>query len=131
MRRRHLLATPLLIAAASWPAQAADDLLMVIYIGGKDCGPCVLWRTYSYPKWRASPEYGRVRYVDIEPDSLRDAYKSAHWPDGLGSIRSAVSHIRATPRFVLARGRKVILTDIGGAGWQNVYAATRHALGTG
>ena len=38
----------------------------VVYMGGSDCPPCVVWRAQEYPKLAASDVYKRIRYSHVE-----------------------------------------------------------------
>jgi hypothetical protein len=127
MNRRAFLFASVAASAAS-TAHAANEP-QVIYVGGKDCGPCQRWRSTYHERWLASPEYRRVVWYEIEPLRLREAYLEEHWPEALWSVLDQVPRRSGTPRFLIVRDGRIVSNEIGVSKWLNTMAELRRLLG--
>jgi hypothetical protein len=125
MRERHLDRRAFLggvvgLAALS-PAFAQASPLTVIYIGGQDCPNCAQWKSQYKAAWDGSPEAKKVKWVAVDPPSLRQAYNSQNWPDDQKPILAKLPSKSGTPRFVLVKDGAIISNHSGVRGWQSTF----------
>jgi hypothetical protein len=120
------LGAPLALVAGA--ARAAGPL-QVIYVGGQDCGPCQRWHATYEGKWRASPEYRRVEWYEVEPAHLREAYQERHWPEALRPVLAQVPRKSGTPRFLIVEDGRVVSNEFGVSKWRNTMAELHRLLG--
>jgi hypothetical protein len=125
-RRAFLFAS--LAASAAGTARAASSP-QVIYIGGKDCGPCQRWRSAYHERWLGSPEYRQVIWYEIEPAHLTEAYRERHWPEALRPVLAQVPRKSGTPRFLIVSDGRIVSNEIGVSKWLNTMAELRRLLG--
>lgn len=125
MERRSFLLALLLAPFLSSAAAAAAPLTM-IYIGGWDCLPCAAWKRKYKAEWMASPEFKRVKWIEIEAPHLTEAYDDAYWPDDLRPIRDQLPKKVGTPRFLIVRDGKVVSNHFGK--WPNTFADLKRLL---
>ena len=126
MNRRTLIATALATLMPSG-ARAASGIQLV-YVGARDCPWCTRWMREEKPRLVASPEFGRLTYVEIEPRRIRDAYNSRYWPAQLVPILQALPLKDGTPRFLILRDGALIANYLGG--WENVMPQLRRLTGS-
>ena len=119
------------LAAPFVPAMAvrASSSVQVVYIGGLDCPYCTLWHKQYEADWRASPEFNRVNWVEIEPQSLRDAYRERYWPGELKEVLDQVPRKSGTPRFLIVKDGKVVFNELGTDKWRRAMLAIKNVLG--
>jgi len=127
MQRRTFVIGGTLLASAS-PAGAASNVV-VIYVGGWDCPYCITWKNQSRADWLASDTAKRVRYVEVEAPSLKQAYQERYWPDDLLPVLEQVPHKSGTPRFLVAKKGKLVANAFGTNKWPNAVEAAKKALG--
>ncbi len=128
MNRRALIFGA--VAAASLPGVASGaSAIRVIYVGGRDCQPCVRWKNAYLDKWRASPEYRRVDWFEIEPPKLKEAYQERFWPDEVKSILDQLPRKSTTPRFLIVRDGRVVANLTGSTKWPEIMADLKQLLG--
>jgi len=128
MNRRALFFAGLALPLAARAADAASTV-EVVYVGGKDCPYCALWREKYEAEWRASPEFRRVEWIEIEPAHLRDAYQSRYWPGELAGILEQVPRKNGTPRFLIVKNGKVVFNELGADKWRRTVLAMQNELG--
>jgi hypothetical protein len=128
MNRRAFLVAGLLGSAAFGPAHAASPVI-VVYVGGIDCEPCLRWKKAHKAKWLASREYKKVRWVEVDPPSLLMAYLPQHWPDDLKPVLEQLPRKSGTPRFLIVRDRKVLQNQFGGNSWPIIVGDVRKHIG--
>jgi hypothetical protein len=127
MNRRAFLFASVAGAMASTARAASEP--QVIYIGGKDCGPCQRWRSAYHERWLGSAEYRRVAWYEVEPPHLRDAYLERHWPEALWPVLAQVPRKSGTPRFLVVADGRIVSNEIGVSKWLNTLAELRKLLG--
>jgi hypothetical protein len=101
----------------------------IVYVGGWDCPYCTVWKNQYKAAWIASPQFMRVRWTEIDPPHLLEAYHERYWPGELGSIRAQLPKKSGTPRFVVVRDGKVVSNEFGVNKWENTLAVVRSLLG--
>jgi hypothetical protein len=120
------------LAALPFQARAegpiAEGPIKVVYVGGKDCGPCETWKKKYKADWLASPEYKRVAWIEVDPPRLKDAYQARYWPGELAPILDQVPRKSGTPRFLLVRNNKVIANESGVSKWTKIVDALKKEL---
>ena len=131
MKRRAFLFAALVggvAVSADPPARANTDMAM-IYVGGHDCTYCTLWRNKYEAAWRASPEFRRIAWIEIDPPHLRDAYQPRYWQGDLRDVLDQLPRKSATPRFLVVRDGRVIVNQAGVYRWPAVMDRLREILG--
>jgi len=119
-----------LAGSAALPSAAfADTPIKVIYVGGKDCGPCETWKKRYKAAWLASPEYQQVAWIEIDPPRLREAYQARYWPGDLSPILAQLPRKSVTPRFLVVCDDKVIANEFGVSRWPKIVDALKQQLG--
>ncbi|MCA0245661.1 MAG: hypothetical protein LCH93_03495 [Proteobacteria bacterium] len=116
MNRRALLVAGLLAAMVLGPAQAASEV-KVIYVGGWDCQPCTNWKKQYKAAWLASPEFGKVTWIEVDPPKLKEAYQERHWPSDLKPILDQLPRKNGTPRFLIVQDGKIVSNEFGTNKW--------------
>ncbi len=122
------LGAGLAVSAGPPPAHANTGVEM-IYVGGRDCTYCTLWRNKYEAAWRASPEFRRVAWVEIDPPRLRDAYQPRYWQGDLHEVLDQLPRKGSTPRFLVVRDGRVVVNQSGVNKWPAVMDRLREILG--
>jgi hypothetical protein len=126
LSRRAMLAAPLALCALPVRAAAA---IQVIYVGGWDCPFCTVWKRDHKAAWLASPEFGRVTYIEVDVPNLKRAYDSVYWKGDLEPVLEQLPKKSGTPRFLIAKGGKLVSNEFGVSKWERSRAALRKLLG--
>ncbi len=127
MNRRALLLAGLLASMALGPVQAASEV-KVIYVGGWDCQPCSNWKNQYKAAWLASPEFGKVTWVEVDPPKLKEAYQERHWPGDLKPILDQLPRKNGTPRFLIVRDGKIVSNEFGTNKWTQTMSDLHQIL---
>lgn len=114
-----LASTPLM------PARAQEKKHTVIYVGGSNCDPCKIWKGTQKREWVKSREYPLVRYVEIEPMELQEAYVARHWREWRW-VLDEIQQRAGTPRFIVLRDRQIVSNS---TSWTATYTAIKTAVG--
>lgn len=101
----------------------------MIYVGGQDCSFCTLWRNKYEAAFRASPEFRRVSWIEIDPPHLREAYQPRYWQGGLRDVLEQLPRKSATPRFLVVQNGEVVVNQAGVNRWPAVMHQLREILG--
>jgi len=128
MNRRAFVFASLVGATLPAAAQAAADL-KVIYVGGWDCPPCTQWKNTRKAGWLASPEFGRVTWIEVEAPKLKEAYQERYWPGDLKPILDQLPRKNGTPRFLIVRDGQVVANEFGGSKWAIIMTDLKKLLG--
>jgi hypothetical protein len=128
MQRRAFLFAPLAVGLSVAPARA-DTGVEMIYVGGKDCPFCTMWRNKYEAAWRASPEFREISWIEIDPPHLREAYQPIYWPGALRDVLDQLPHKNATPRFLLVKEDRVIFNEFGVNKWPSMLGHLHQLLG--
>lgn len=121
MNRRAFLIGGLLGSTVLTPALAQAPLT-VIYVGGADCPPCLNWKSKYKAQWMSSPEFRKIRWVEVETPSLKEAYQPRFWAGDLKGIYDQLPRKSGTPRFLVVQGGRVIDNQLGGNTWPRVLS---------
>ena len=125
MTRRALLLAGLLIPAPAF----ARGPVTVVNVSAWNCPFCVAWMNQQKPEWVASPDYRRVRYVEIQSPTIKQAYRAEHWPADLHGILDRLKTKNGTPRFLLVQKDEVVFNQFGMSGWPALRARLAMLLG--
>jgi len=117
------LATPVALSAA-W---AAD--VQMIYVGGQDCPYCRMWRDTYEKAWCASPDFGRVTWIEVDPPHLREAYQARHWPAELRAVLEQVPRKSGTPRFLIVKDGEIVSNELGVNKWEATLGRLQQVIG--
>lgn len=126
-RRAFLLAG--LLSSTTLSGATAQLALTIVYVGGWDCAPCLRWKNNYKAEWLASPEYRKVRWVEVDAPRLREAYQPRYWPDALKPILEQLPRKNGTPRFLVVLDGRVIDNQYGGNNWPIILADIRKYVG--
>ena len=129
VHRRGLILAGLLTAVTLSPASAQQQPVTVLYVGGWDCSFCRAWKAASKAAWLASPEYAKVKYVEIDTPKLKDAYESRNWPELYRPILAQLPKKFGTPRFVVVQDGKVVSNEEGTGEWTRTMAKIKELVG--
>jgi hypothetical protein len=131
MKRRAFLFANFAAAIASssmlTPAHAGTGVEM-IYVGGKDCSFCTMWRKEYEAAWRASPEFRHVDWIEIDPPHLREAYQARYWHGDLRDVLDQLPRKSVTPRFLLVKEGRVMFNEVGVNKWPVMLKHLRQVL---
>ncbi|MGE3647851.1 MAG: hypothetical protein AB7G10_05915 [Reyranellaceae bacterium] len=97
----------------------------MIYIGGANCEPCKIWKGTQKRDWVKSKEYPLVRYVEIEPMELQEAYVARNWREWRW-VLDGIQQRAGTPRFIVLKNRDIISNS---TSWTSTYGTIKLALG--
>ncbi len=89
----------------------------MIFVSGQDCSYCRQWRNRYEESWRASPEFRRVQWTEIEPARLRDAYLVRYWPSELRDVLDQIPRKTGTPRFLIVKDERIVSNELGSNKW--------------
>jgi hypothetical protein len=127
MNRRAVVFASLAAATNSGAAHAESEL-KVIYVGGWDCSPCTQWKNTHKAGWLASPEYGRVMWIEVDSPKLKEAYQARYWPGDLAPILDQLPRKSGTPRFLIVRNGQVVANEFGVSKWVAIMADLKKHL---
>jgi hypothetical protein len=124
LNRRVFLIGGLLGSTVLTPAVAAPPLT-IVYIGGADCPPCLSWKTKYKARWMASPEFRKIRWIEVEPPSLKEAYQARFWEGPLEPIFAQLPQKFGTPRFLVVQNGQIIDNQLGVSSWLRVLSEVK------
>jgi hypothetical protein len=127
-RRALILTAAGLAGSAAFGSARAAGPLTVIYVGGWDCPPCIDWKKNHKAGWLASPEYGKVTWIEVEAPKLKEAYQERYWPGDLKPILDQLPRKTGTPRFLIVRDGRVIANEFGGRQWAKIVDELKKLL---
>ena len=131
MKRRAFLFANLAVGLAASPVLTsahADSGLEMIYVGGKDCSFCTMWRKEYEAAWRNSPEFRQVEWIEIDPPHLREAYQARYWQGALRDVLDQLPRKNVTPRFLLVKEGRVLFNEVGVNKWPVMLKHLRQTL---
>lgn len=102
--------------------------VMLIYVGAKNCGPCEAWQRTEAARFRASPEFGRVVYREVESPSLRSVLDDANWPPDLLAYRQEIDRNGGVPLWMVVVDGQIVHQDFGLSQWRRTVFPTLAAL---
>lgn len=126
MNRRVLIFAGLGTFAAP-SAHAAPDI-KVIYVGGWDCQPCLVWKNKYKAEWLASTEFRKVTWIEVEAPKLKEAYQDRYWPGDLKPVLDQLPRKSGTPRFLIVQNDEVVSNEFGGSKWAITMADLKKRL---
>lgn len=134
MQRRDFLfaasAAGFAVSSAA-PSAHAEAIIEMIYVGGRDCPYCTMWRNKYEAAWRASPEFRCVTWIEIDPPHLREAYQERYWQGPLQETLEQIPRKTGTPRFLLLKDGKVVANQLGVDKWPAMLDRLHDILGWG
>ena len=100
----------------------------MIFVSGQDCSYCRLWRSKYEESWRASSEFKHVKWTEIEPAHLREAYQARYWPSELREILDQIPRKSGTPRFLIVKDGEIVSNELGSNKWGTTLARLHKLL---
>jgi hypothetical protein len=75
--------------ALIWPlsTMAATKAVHIVFMGGDDCPPCVVWMKDELPKLKASPEFAGVRFSYVDKTVKTAVPALAQLPDEVKPLK--------------------------------------------
>ncbi len=129
MNRRAFLFASLVASTALTPLARAAGRVEVIYVGGDDCPYCTMWRKEYEAAWRASPDFGRVTWIEVESPRLREAYRERYWPGDLAKVLDQIPRKSGTPRFLIVKDGQIVSNELGVDRWEDTLTRIRRLVG--
>ena len=105
----------------------AEARLTVVNVSAWNCPYCVKWTNTYKADWLASAEHGKVRYVEIESPTFKQAYAEKYWPDDLKPLLKQIGGT-GTPRFLIVRDGGIVSNQAGLNRWAFVLDDLRKML---
>ena len=109
--------------AQSTVAIRKASVIDVVYMGDKDCPPCVEWKLTSLPKLQAASFYSQIRFTEIKKPIGDPVPAADKLPEYLRPMHDELVRIinrpRGSPMFALLVDGKAIA---GGWGREAYYA---------
>src|SRR5262245_28275477 len=118
-----LLAAGLGLAPAAWLLRAdvprgAPDVT-VLYVGAADCAPCRAWRRGAGAAFRASDEFARLTYREVEARTLFEVLSDEVWPDDLRAYRARIDAAMGVPLWIVVADGRVAAQGFGASEWSD------------
>lgn len=85
----------------------------VVYIAADNCPYCQYFESSYQPEWLASAERQKVNYRVVRVGFYQDITPDDAWPNDLIWLRDQLNLRRGTPRFLLVKGREVLVSAFG------------------
>jgi hypothetical protein len=128
LNRRSLTLAALALPVSSviqFQARAQAARPLVVFLGNDQCGFCKMWRAQAEPAFTSSEVFKKLDYRVVHPATFDAMLQEESWPADLRWLltefeMSDESAQRGlwTPRFFLARDKKIIFTTTGNDGWK-------------
>ena len=99
----------------SQPASRRDVTLL--YIGAEDCAPCRSWRRGAGARFRASPEFARVSYRQVEAPTVLELLRDEYWPDDLREYRDGLERGAGVPLWLVISDHEIVECAVGESQW--------------
>jgi len=72
-----------------------------------------------------SPEFRRIRWIEVEPPRLREAYQARFWEGPLEPIFAQLPQRFGTPRFLVVQNGQIIDNQLGVSSWLRVLSEVK------
>lgn len=134
MRRAARVALLLAVAAIGLSGLYRDQAAVhaqqvtLIYVGAKNCGPCRTWQREAGAAFRASAQFSRLTYREVNAPTLFDVLKDEHWPTELRALRDTLDTRFGVPYWFVVADDKVVMTAGGLSQWTSAVLPTIKVL---
>jgi hypothetical protein len=83
--------------ALIWPLStvAATKTVHIVFMGGDDCPPCVVWIKQELPKLQASPEFAGVRFSYVDKTVKSAVPELSKLPDEVKPFKAVLDKANA------------------------------------
>jgi hypothetical protein len=123
--KRSLIGPPLAVAvslaAGAWLLRAdvprGEPHVTVLYVGAADCAPCRTWRRGAGAAFRASAEFARLSYREVEAPTLFDVLSDEVWPVELRAYRARIDATMGVPLWLVLADGRVAAQGFGASAW--------------
>jgi hypothetical protein len=99
------------------PQPAGGRAVTLLYVGAEDCAPCRSWRRGAGAAFRASPEFRRVSYREVESPTVLELLKDEYWPDDLREYRGRLERGAGVPLWLVISDREIVERAFGESQW--------------
>ncbi len=100
----------------------------LVYVGAADCGSCIVWQRTDGAVFRASPDFARLSYREVESPSLFDVLKDENWPRDLMVYRQAIGPRAGVPLWLLVADDHIVLQRFGLSQWREAVLPALQSL---
>jgi hypothetical protein len=118
-----LLAVAVALAAGAWLLRAdtprAEPRVTVVYVGAADCAPCRTWRRDAGAAFRASDEFPRLTFREVEAPTLFDVLSDEVWPVDLRGYRARIDATMGVPLWIVVADGRVAAQGFGASAWSD------------
>jgi hypothetical protein len=90
---------------------------MVVYVGAGDCPPCRAWRRGAGADFRASAEFARLTYREVEAPTLFAVLSDEVWPADLRGYRTQIDTTMGVPLWMVVADGRVVTRAFGARQW--------------
>ncbi len=94
--------------------------VMLLYVGADDCPPCRAWKRGPGAAFRASPEFSRLTYREIESPTVLNLLGDEYWPDDLRAYRERLGRNAGVPLWLLVTDHQLVERGFGESQWRDV-----------
>jgi hypothetical protein len=105
------------VARVPWDRPPSQPAVMLLYVGAEDCAPCRSWRRGAGAAFRASREFGRVSYREVESPTVFALLKDEYWPDDLREYRDRLDRDAGVPLWLVISDREIVERAFGESQW--------------
>lgn len=91
----------------SYSVTPSSDIL-VVYVGARNCPPCLRYKARDYPLWIVSEEYGQVQYRELDFPRFQRTDEDRYWPEDLRWVREKTYARRGAPRWIVSVDGRIV-----------------------
>ncbi len=93
---------------------------MLLYVGADDCPPCRAWKRGPGAAFRASPEFSRLIYREVDSPTVLNLLSDQYWPDDLREYRERLGRNAGVPLWLLVADHQVVERGFGESQWREI-----------
>jgi hypothetical protein len=121
------------VLASAWllrsDAPRRERDITIVYVGAADCAPCRAWRRGAGADFRASPEFARLAFREVEAPTLFDVLSDEVWPADLRGYRTRIDATMGVPLWIVVADGRVAAQGFGATQWsETLLPALRRLL---
>jgi len=102
--------------------------ITLIYVGAADCAPCRSWERGAGAVFRASSEFSRISYREVESPSALDLLKDQYWPNDLRHFRDRLPRAAGVPLWLVLADNDLVEQQFGESQWNSAVLPALKAL---
>jgi hypothetical protein len=102
--------------------------ITLIYVGAADCAPCRAWKRGAGAEFRASSEFAKISYREVESPSALDLLKDEYWPEDLRHYRDRLPRDAGVPLWLIVANHGLVEQQFGESQWNSAVLPALKAL---